>query len=238
MRNPLARHLHGDDRAGARVRPDELPEADLPNIAGRRISAPSHGFGQLWRKRFWMVLPADLSPVMVIGTWKRRFSDFWPGTNEFVVDRMAEDEVAGAEMELPAGARVATGLVVIASAEDRFTLITIEGHMFAGWVTFRGEQTPEGTRIEIELLMRASDPLYEFGLKLGGHRREETFWRDTLKRVAAHFGQAPRIEMESSLEDPARQWSRVANTWYNAAIRTQLQRIASGAKRLGRGSRR
>ncbi len=202
------------------------------------MSAPSTGFGQLWHKRFWMVLPADLSPVMVIGMWKHRFSDFWPGTNEFVVDRIAEDEVAGAELELPAGARVATGLMVLASAEDHFTLITIEGHMFAGWVTFRGEQTPEGTRIEVELLMRASDPLYEFGLTLGGHRREEEFWRDTLKRVAAHLGQAPGIEMESTLEDSARQWSRVGNTWNNAAIRTQLQRILSSAKRLGRGSPR
>lgn len=238
MRNRLTTRGLGGSREGGQVREEELPAADLPNIAGRRLIGPSAGFGQLWRKRFWMVLPPELAPEAVIGAWKNHFSEFWPGTNEFVVERMAEEEVAGADLELPLGMRVATGLVVLAAAADRFTLVTVEGHMFAGWVTFRGERKADGTRIEVELLMRASDPLYELGLLLGGHKREETFWRDTLARVAAHFEQSPQIEMEQTIEDRARQWSRARNTWNNAAIRTQVQRVKAGMMRGVRSRQR
>ena len=237
---PTPPHTDGTaaHREGAQVRRDELPSEDANNVAGRRLSGPSQGFGQLWRKRFWMVLSSDTAPETVISTWKRHFSEFWPGKSDFVIDHMAEQEVASAELELPLGARVATGLVVLTSAPDRFTLITVDGHMFAGWVTFCAERTTEGTRTEVELLMRASDPLYELGLVFGGHKREEQFWRDTLARVAAYFGESPEIQMESTREEEGRQWSRVVNTWHNAAIRTQVQRAgAAGGRVLRRSSR-
>ena len=235
MPDPRAINERGARREGAKVDEGELAARDLPNIAGRRLTGPSQGFGQLWRKRFWMMLPRDLSAETVIAAWKRNFSAFWPATNEFVIEKMAENEVAAADLELPLGTRAATGLVVLASAPDRFTLVTVEGHMFAGWVTFCAVPKAEGTRVEVELLMRASDPLYELGLVLGGHKREEKFWRNTLKRVAGHFGQSPAIQMEQQVEDPARQWSRVTNTWQNAAIRTQFQRVASPARGATRG---
>lgn len=225
-------------REGAEVGRDELPSEDANNVAGRRLSGPSQGFGQLWRKRFWMVFPSDTAPETVISTWKRHFSDFWPGKSDFVIERMAEQEVASAELELPLGARVATGLVVLTSAPERFTLMTVDGHMFAGWVTFCAQRTPDGTRIEVELLMRASDPLYELGLAFGGHKREEQFWRDTLARVAAYFGESPVIQMESTREERGRQWSRVVNTWHNAVIRTQFQRAGDALGRVLRRSSR
>ena len=40
--------------------------------------------------------------------------------------------------------------------------------------------------------MRASDPIYELGLALGGHRQEDRFWQHTLTQLAAHFGGAAR----------------------------------------------
>ncbi|MEX1104242.1 MAG: hypothetical protein WED87_08325, partial [Dehalococcoidia bacterium] len=75
-----------------------------------------------------------------------------------------------------------------------------------------------------EIEMRAGDPMYELGLMLGGHHREEQFWRETLTAVAARFGQRPEVRTEVRLRDRRRRWSKWRNVWHNAAIRTQLQR--------------
>ena len=35
--------------------------------------------------------------------------------------------------------------------------------------------------------MRASDPIFELGLTMGGHKQEDRFWQHTLTALAAHF---------------------------------------------------
>ena len=225
-------------RHAAPVREEELaPEVSPSNVAGRRVSGPSQGFGQLWRKRFWVRLNPAYPPTDVVHEWKRNFSAFWPEGSQ-LTGRIEEQAVAGADLEMPAGTKIATGLVVVRSDVDSFTLMTLQGHMFAGWVRFSAREDGATTRVEVEVLMRAGDPVYEAGLMLGGHRTEEEFWKQTLRKVAAHFRQQPAVEMAATLEDPGRQWSRVRNTWYNAAIRTQLQRgwrwLTSLPGRLGR----
>lgn len=211
-------------RQTAPVREEELaPEVSPANVAGRRVSGPSQGFGQLWRKRFWVLLDPAYPPTDVVHEWKRNFSEFWPGQSE-LTGRIEEHAVASADLEMPAGTKIATGLVVVRSDADSFTLMTLQGHMFAGWVRFSAHEDGSRTRVEVEVLMRAGDPLYEAGLMLGGHKTEEEFWKQTLVKVARHFDQQPSVEMAATLEDGRRQWSRVRNTWYNAAIRTQVQR--------------
>lgn len=206
------------------VREEELaPEVSPTNVAGRRVSGPSQGFGQLWRKRFWVLLDPAFPPTDVVHEWKRNFSEFWPGESQ-LTGRIDEQAVTGADLEMPAGTKIATGLVVVRSDVDSFTLMTLQGHIFAGWVRFGARDDGPTTRVEVEVLMRAGDPVYEAGLMLGGHKREEEFWKQTLVKVASHFDQPAPVAMEATLEDGRRQWSRVRNTWYNAAIRTQVQR--------------
>ena len=43
--------------------------------------------------------------------------------------------------------------------------------MFAGWITFSAERADGATIVRAHVLMRASDPLYELGMTLGGHAR-------------------------------------------------------------------
>jgi hypothetical protein len=220
-------------RPQAAVQEWELPTGgNAPNVAGRRLAGPTRGFGQLWRKRFSLALDPGIPPERVIATWKRAFSAFWPGSSELKANAIAEDEVAAAELELPAGGRVATGLIVVRSDPRSFTMMTLEGHMFAGWVRFAADEAPGGTAVSVEIEMRAGDPIYELGLMLGGHRHEERFWQDTLTAVANHFGQSPGVRTEVELVDGRRQWGRITNTWHNAAIRTQLQRALGSLRSL------
>ena len=62
--------------------------------------------------------------------------------------------------------------MVLYADDESFTLMTPEGHMFAGWITFSAAGDGEATVAQAQLLIRANDPLYEVGLTLGGHRQE------------------------------------------------------------------
>ena len=67
--------------------------------------------------------------------------------------------------------------------------------MFAGWITFSADEDDGATVAQAQVLMRASDPLFELGLMLGGHGQENRFWEHTLKRwprTSAHEAESRR----------------------------------------------
>ena len=66
--------------------------------------------------------------------------------------------------------------------------MTPQGYMFAGGITFSAHEEPDGTLFQAQVLMRATDPLAELGLMLGGPEPEVTFWRQTPGAAAARFG--------------------------------------------------
>ena len=55
--------------------------------------------------------------------------------------------------------------------------------------------------------MRASDPLYEVAMALGGHRKEDKFWAATLTALGQRLGIGdPKVETRSTCMDSKRQW--------------------------------
>ncbi len=78
-----------------------------------------------------------------------------------------------------------------------------------------------------QVLMRASYPLYEVGMALGGHRQEDQHWIQTLQSIAAHFGVVAEVEVERVCVDRRREWSRCGNVWQNAGIRSGLHMIGT-----------
>ena len=78
------------------------------------------------------------------------------------------------------------------------------------------------------------------GARLGiVHRREDTFWQQTLTRLAADFGiHNQPVEMESALLDRRIRWRAAPNVWHNSAIRTTLYLPIHALRRLfGKGRR-
>jgi hypothetical protein len=51
----------------------------------------------------------------------------------------------------------------------------------AGWITFGATEHAGETVARAQVLMRASDPIYEIGLTLGGHRQENHFSPGSLR---------------------------------------------------------
>ncbi|MFN2490919.1 MAG: hypothetical protein ABR529_14535 [Actinomycetota bacterium] len=198
----------------------------------------------MWQKTYSVELRGDVTPGQVIETWKQNFPDFWPQHNRFFgpLTGIAPGEVALLNLTMPGRLKLSTGVLVLYTDEESFTLMTPEGHMFAGWITFSAFERSGGTVAQAQVLMRASDPLYEAGLTFGGHRKEDRFWEHTLGALAAHLGVSAMVETRTLCVDKKRQWGRLANIRHNAAIRSGLYALAAPARGVagalrGRSSR-
>ena len=223
--------------AGPKVTaPDKLPPDALPiNVEGVRLARPDDGFGQLWRKQYRVRLDgAEVSPQNVIRAWKAHYGEFWPSGNQFYrpVAGLEPGQIALSDLEMPAGTRLSTGVVVENVDETSFRFGTPQGHTFAGEITFSAARKEGATVARIEILMRASDPIFEVGMILGGHRREDRFWFDTLRNVAVHFGAKGKPEVIQERLDRHRQWRHVTNVVHNSYIRTGLYMASRPFRRL------
>jgi len=205
------------------------------NVAGRRLTGPVQGFGKMWEKTYRISVPAAVTPQHAIGTWKAHFPEFWPTGNRFAgaLAGISPGDVALLDLAIGGGVKLSTGVFVLYADAESFTLMTPQGHMFAGWITFSAEQAGDLTAVQAHVLMRASDPLYELGMIFGGHRKEDRFWEQTLAAVGARLGAADLdVQTTSACVDRRRQWRQAGNVWHNSMIRSVGQTLTR--RRRGR----
>jgi hypothetical protein len=225
----------------SRLDVSEVPEGAVNlNVSGRRLMSPIQGFGKMWQKTYQVTIPSEkVSPTDLIAAWKENFTQFWPKGNRFYtpLTGISPGEVALLSMTLPGRMKLSTGVMVLYADEESFTLMTPQGHVFAGWITFSATARDDGTVAQAQVLMRPSDPMYELGAALGGHRQENRFWQHTLTQLAAHFGHEGEVETRVVCVDKKRQWRNAKNIWHSAAIRSTLYLLGApwrGIKRLFR----
>jgi hypothetical protein len=216
-----------------------LPEEAINlNVHGRHVVGPLQGFGQMWQKTYSVRLSGSrATPAEVIQAWKDNFPKFWPSGSNFYapITSIAPGEVAVLNISMPGGLPLSTGVRVIYADQESFTFMTPEGHMFAAMITFSAYEEEGVTIVQVQPLLRANDPLYEIGMRLGfAHRMEDGFWQATLKSLAAHFGVNGHVQQQSTLVDPKIQWRQAKNIWHNAAIRTTLNIPVRAVRRLFR----
>jgi len=214
------------------------------NVAGKRPTSPVQGFGRMWQKTYRVRLAgSEATPAEVITIWKRDFPNFWPKGNRFFAPLagIAPGEVAVLDLSMPGRIKLSTGVLVMYADEESFTLMTPQGHMFAGWITFSAHLEDGVTVAQAQVLMRASDPLYEVGMTMGGHRQEDRHWEHTLRSLADAFGVEGEVATETVCVDRRRQWGNAGNVWHNAGIRSGMYmaaapvRFATRPLRRGRG---
>jgi hypothetical protein len=234
MREAQSRPLPRDAASwAAKVDRLEAPDRDGvrgTNVAGRRLTGPVQGFGKMWQKTYRMNAGSGCSPQAAIATWKAHFPEFWPRGNRFAgpLAGLSPGDVALLDLAVGGGVKLSTGVFVLYADEESFTLMTPQGHMFAGWITFSADRPGQDTLVQAHVLMRASDPLYEVALALGGHRKEDEFWVQTLTALGERLGVAePRVESHNVCIDSRRQWRNARNVRHNAAVRSTLQTLAA-----------
>lgn len=227
----------------SKLKVGEVPADALNrNVEGKRVVGPIQGFGKMWQKTYRVRLAgAGVTPTEVVSTWKENFSSFWPERNWFYgpLTGIAPGEVAVLNLTMPGRLKLSTGILVLYADEESFTFMTPQGHMFAGWITFSAFERDGDTWAQVQILMRAQDPLTEVGLMLGGHRQEDRFWERTLEALARHFGVEGEGETQVACVDARRQWRRAGNVWHSATIRSGIYAMGApmrAARRPFRGT--
>jgi hypothetical protein len=202
------------------------------NVAGRRLTGPVQGFGKMWQKSYRMRAGTQIAPEQAIATWKEHFPEFWPKGNRFAgaLTGINPGDVALLDLAIGGGVKLSTGVFVLYADTESFTLMTPQGHMFAGWITFSAEreggQADGETVVQALVLMRANDPLYEVAMTFGGHRKEDKFWAATLTALGHRLGiQDPAVDTKTTCVDSKRQWRHANNVWHNSMIRSVLQTL-------------
>jgi len=207
------------------------------NVSGRRLTGPIQGFGKMWQKTYRLAAGTEVSPEQAITAWKAHFPEFWPKGNRFAgaLTGISPGDVALLDLAIGGGVKLSTGVFVLYADEESFTLMTPQGHMFAGWITFSAEGGPGGTVVQAQVLMRANDPLYELGMTFGGHRKEDVFWAETLTAVGRYLGAGDlTVTTRIVCVDSSRQWRHAGNVWHNSMVRSVLQTLAAPVTALRR----
>jgi hypothetical protein len=229
------------DALEAKLRDDEfwaprasfltVSDRDLPidalnlNVQGRQLAGPMQGFGQFCEKTYRIRLPhVNVTPAELITFWKENFPRMWPEGNRFFapLTGIRPGEVGLINSPMPGGTRLSTGVMVLYADDESFTLMTPQGHVFAGWITFSSWRENDQLVVQILIQMRGGDPAFEIGLMLFGHKEEDRFWCRTLRNVAASLDSYPKVEMKREVIDPSRQWRFAGNIYYNSFIRSVL----------------
>src|SRR5581483_8732655 len=223
----------------------EMPRGAINlNVQGRQLTNPLQGFGQMWQKTYRMKLIAPRVPATgkaaeprdIIAGWKANFAKFWPRGNNFYapLTEIEPGEVAVLNLKGPGGMPLSTGIRVIYADDEQFSFMTPEGHMFAGMNTFSSYEEDGDVYAQIQALIRASDPAWEFFFKLGiVGKMEDRFWSATLENLAAYFGSTGKVELKAVLVDPRWNWSSAKNIWHNAAMWSGIYTMTASFRWVG-----
>ncbi len=220
---------------------DKLKFTDVPagatylNVDGRHLTGPLQGFGQLWQKTFRLRLDGcTATPREVVQTWKENFPKFHARENRFITSRagITPGEVVLINAMTPGGP-ISTGMLVLYVDDESFTLMTPEGHPESGWVTFTAYQEEGATVAQVQTLARANDPVYEMAFLFLGSKLQDSIWQNVLASISTYYGVDGEVQVQKTLVDPKRQWSRVKNVWHNAQIRTLLYTVGAPVRWIG-----
>jgi hypothetical protein len=223
-----------------RLQVSGMPAGTPDLVKGRRLVGPLQGFGKMWQKTYRIALvDRDVTPTEVINVWKQEFPRFWPKGNHFYAPLAGILPGEVALIQTSAGPmKLSTGVMVLYSDTESFTLMTPLGHMFAGWITFSSFEEDGQTIAQVHVLMRAQDPLSELGLIFGGHKAEDRLWRSTLRALASRFGSRATPQVKVTCVDPRRRWAESKNVWHNTGIRSGMYVAGSSLRSLTRPFRR
>ena len=221
---------------------DQLHVGDMPsaalnlNVEGRQTISPIRGFGQLWQKIYQVRLEGvSVTPAEVVRVWKEHFPEFQPNAYRFYPS--AAGFKPGEVLLINAstlGGPISTGMLVMYSDDESFSLLSPQGHPELAWITFSAFESDGCTIAQVQSLARANDPVYEIAFRLIFTSVQEGIWRHVLTALAAHFGVTATVELNKTCVDPRIQWSQAGNLRYNAAMLTILYTISTPVRRIFR----
>jgi anti-anti-sigma factor len=217
-----------------RLRVTEKPEGALAkNMDGRRVIGQLQGFGPMWEKTYWIeIKKPGIKKEDVVLAMQEHFVEFQIPENAFYPTSkgLAPGEMIFIDSRTPGGI-VSTGVMVLYMDDRSFTFITPQGHPEAGWITFSVDEREDSVYVQIQGLVRASDPFFEVAFSIAGSKFQETIWKHVLSSLAKYLGVEENVQMKKYRPATDLQWSKVGNIWYNSQIRSLPLNITNLMKR-------
>lgn len=217
-----------------RLHVTEKPEgAFAKNMDGRRVIGQLQGFGPMWEKTYWLnIKEPGIKKEDVMLAMQEHFVEFQPSGNSFYPTSkgIAPGEMIFIDSRTPGGI-VSTGVMVLYMDDRSFTFITPQGHPEAGWVTFSVDEREDSVYVQIQGLVRSSDPFFEIAFTLLGSKFQETIWKHVLSSLAKYLGVEDNVQMKKYRPATDLQWSKTGNIWYNSHIRSLPLNIKTLFKR-------
>ncbi len=225
-------------RPVSKLKVSEVPAgATNINMDGLQVQSPLQGFGSLWQKTFRVRLPGSkLSPDEVMSFWKQNFVRFQPEFNRFYPSPLgvAPGEVMFIDSAVPLAPNtpgilpITTGILIMYTDENSFTVMTPEGHPESGWNTFTTYEEDGCAVAQVQSMTRATDPIYEFGFRfMGGAQMQDKIWTHMLRELARGLNVQAEVTVSRTCLDPGLQWSQVRNLWKNAVFRTLFYKMGT-----------
>lgn len=206
-----------------KLRVTERPEgAFTMNMDGRRILGQLQGFGPMWEKTYWLTIKkSGIKPEDIIQAMQGHFLEFQPSENSFYPTSkgIAPGEMIFIDSKTPGGI-VSTGVMVLYMDDRSFSFITPQGHPEAGWITFSVEERDDSIHVQIQGLVRASDPFFEVAFTIAGSKFQETIWKHVLSSLAKYLDVEDNVQMKKYRPAIDLQWSKSGNIWYNSQLRS------------------
>jgi anti-anti-sigma factor len=217
-----------------RLKVTEKPEgAFAKNMDGRRVIGQPQGFGPMWEKTYWInIKKPGIKKEDVMLAMQEHFLEFQPSENAFYPTSkgLSPGEMIFIDSRTPGGI-VSTGVMVLYMDDRSFTFITPQGHPEAGWITFSVDEREDSVYVQIQGLVRSSDPFFEVAFSIAGSKFQETIWKHVLSSLAKYLGVEENVQMKKYRPASDLQWSKAGNIWYNAQIRSLPLNIATLFKR-------
>ena len=117
--------------------------------------------------------------------------------------------------------------MVLYADEESFTLMTPQGHMFAGWITFSATEVEDDDRRP----GAGADARQRPDLRARADARRSQaggpLLEQTLTALAAHFDHEAEVDTKVVCVDKKRQWSKWRNVWHSSAIRSTLYTLGA-----------
>lgn len=209
--------------AVTRLKITEKPEEAVKlNMNNRRVLGPLQGFGPMWEKTYSLEInKPGLKPADVITVMKQHLPEFQPSQNKFYATSrgIKAGELVFIDSITPGGL-VSTGVLVLYVDDLSFTLMTPQGHPEAGWVTFSASSAGKAVRMQIQGLVRSSDPFFELAFRMVGSKFQETIWKYVLTSLASYLDVTAPVQMTKKRIASDLQWSKTGNIYYNSQIRS------------------
>jgi anti-anti-sigma factor len=200
-----------------RLHVTEKPEGALvKNMDGRRVIGQLQSFGQMWEKTYWLnIKKPGIRREDVILAMQEHFVDFQPSANSFYPTSkvLAPGEMIFIASRTPGGI-VSTGVMVLYMDDRSSTFITPQGHPEAGWITFSVDEREDSVYVQIQGLVRASDPFFEVAFSIAGSKFQETIRKHVLSSLAKYLGMEENVQMKKYRPSTDLQWSKAGNIWH------------------------